>query len=128
MLRYYKQYHGEDDIKEITYEEALNTLLTTWKDNDMTRDMLTIPNRIWCRYSYITIEDYKNETDRTVLMAGMENILPMGIDYDNNGNHIQQMGSLNTPHLLQICSIHYTQILSLKMDFFLENTLIMYYN
>lgn len=84
-LRYFKRYHGEEARKEITYDEALNTLLTTWKDNEMTRDMLSIPNNIQCRFSTVYVEDHSGKMPM-VLMAGLYNILPDGVEYDNNGN------------------------------------------
>ena len=47
-LKYFKRYHTGGKADEITYEQALNTLLNDYRDNDMTRDMLTIPNNIRC--------------------------------------------------------------------------------
>lgn len=54
-MRYYKTYHGEDQENEITYDEALQTLLGTYNDNDITRDMLKEPNAIPCMCSTITV-------------------------------------------------------------------------
>lgn len=61
MLKYFKTYYEGDQKTEITYDEALNIMIGTWKDNDMTRDMLTIPNRIQCRFSRIDVEDHKDD-------------------------------------------------------------------
>lgn len=89
MLKYFRQDKLDHSRNEITYEEALHIMLGTWKDNDMTRDMLTIPNTIQCRFSIIEVEDHKGDGDIMVLMAGMYNMLPMNIDYDEDGNHLK---------------------------------------
>ena len=86
MLKYYRTIDG--NRQEITYDEALNILLGTWKDNDMTRDMLTIPNRIQCMFSCVDVEDYQDDKNIMVLMAGMYNMLPMNVAYDEDGNHL----------------------------------------
>lgn len=87
-LKYFKRYHTDDGRKEITYEQALDTLLTTYRDNDMTRDMLTIPNNIICRFSTVYVEDHPENGMVMVLMAGLQNNLPMGAEYDEEGNRI----------------------------------------
>lgn len=89
MLRYYKTMHGEKQKEEISYEKALNILLGSFRDNDMTRDMLTIANRIQCMYSTIEVVEVDGNRE-FVLMAGLYNQLPMDIKYDDNGNHIVQ--------------------------------------
>ena len=80
--------HHDDDLnddgKEITYDEALNILLTTYRDNDMTRDMLTLPNRIMCRFSTIDVKDGSG----LIPMAGLYNLLPNDMDYDDDGNRV----------------------------------------
>ena len=86
-LKYFKRYHGEEGRHEITYEEALETLLTTWRDNQMTRDMLTTPNNIQCRFSTVYVEDHSGPIP-FVLMSGLYNMTPDGIEYDDNGNRI----------------------------------------
>ena len=88
MLRYYKKFKGDDTPRvEISYDKALNTLLGTYRDNDMTRDMLTIPNNIECRYSWVYVEEeIKHRT--MVLMSGLVNMLPEDIEYGEDGNHI----------------------------------------
>ncbi len=53
---YKKQYIGEDTTEEISYEKALDTLLTTYKDNDITREMLKTPGEIPCRCSTVYVE------------------------------------------------------------------------
>ena len=57
MMRYYKRMKDETEEFEITYDEALRTLLGTWRDSDLTRDMLTIQNNIVCMYSFIRVDD-----------------------------------------------------------------------
>ena len=86
-LKYFKRYHGEEERKEISYNEALDTLLTTWKDTQMTRDMLSIPNNIHCRFSTVYVEDHSSAMPM-VLMSGLLNMLPDGVEYDDNGNRI----------------------------------------
>ena len=90
-LRFYKQFHGELARPEISYEEALGTLLTTYKDNDMTRDLLTVPNNIQCRFSTIYVEEYDTEHPNyppVVYMAGCFNNLP-DHRYDDDGRRIE---------------------------------------
>lgn len=91
MLKYFKKMHDESEKKEITYDEALRVILGTWKDNDMTRDMLTTANKIHCMYSDIYVEEWRSENDNNpmVLMAGLCNIIPMGIEYDEDGNRMK---------------------------------------
>ena len=84
-MKYYR--HELDDYtksEEITYDRALAILLTTYRDNDMTRDMLTIPNQIPCRYSRVSVRD-----GDMVSMAGLYCLLPMGNEYDEDGNRIE---------------------------------------
>lgn len=88
MLKYYRIDKQNCTREEINYSRALFILLGSWKDNDMTRDMLTIPNRIHCIFSIIEVEDYQDDNNIMVLMAGMCNMLPMNIDYDEEGNHL----------------------------------------
>lgn len=87
-MKYFKRYHGKEERLEISEEEALDTLLTTYRDNDMTRDMLTIPNNIFCRYSTVYVEDDSDPRFTMVLMSGLCNELPMGVEYDDDGNRV----------------------------------------
>lgn len=68
--------------KEITYGEALHILLGTWKDNKYPRAMLTIPNWIECRFSTIQVADYTDPQHPMVMMAGYVNVLPDGMEYE----------------------------------------------
>lgn len=79
MLKYYKRMKDEDTEQEITHEEALHTLLGTWRDSDLTRDMLTIQNYIECVYSFIRVDDPDNTMKP---MPGLLNLAPDGIEYD----------------------------------------------
>ena len=87
-LKYFKRYHTKEDRAEITYDEALDTLLTTYWYNDMTRDLLSIPNNIWCRFSTVYVEDPKGDGDIEVLMPGLHTMLPMDVEYDEKGNRV----------------------------------------
>lgn len=86
-LKYFKRYQGKEERKEISYAEALDTLLTTYRDNQMTRDMLSIPNNIQCRFSTVYVEDYSGPRPM-VLMSGLFNMLPDEFEYDDDGNRI----------------------------------------
>lgn len=79
MLKYYKRYKGQSEEQEISYDEALKTMLGTWRDSDLTRDMLTIQNYIECMCSYIRVDDPNSKLKP---MPGRFNIAPMGIEYD----------------------------------------------
>ena len=61
-MTYKKRFYTEDEWKEITREHALNTVLGTFRDNEATRAMLTIGNRIRCRYSEILVIDENGNT------------------------------------------------------------------
>ena len=88
-MKYFKQTKGVNTTKvEISHDEALNVLLGSFRDNDMTRDMLTIPNRIECRYSTVYVEQPTEYGINIVLMAGLCNDIPDGVEYDDNGNRI----------------------------------------
>lgn len=89
MLKYYRKIQGLNTPKtEITYDKALELCLGAYRDNDMTRDMLTIPNNIKTMLSTIYVEDKKPNGMTMVLMAGLYNQLPMGVEYDKDGNHV----------------------------------------
>lgn len=79
MLRYYKKFKGDAAEKEITRLEAFETLLGTYRNNDMTRDMLDVQNYIETRYSYIRVDDPDNPLKP---MPGLWNLLPDGVEYD----------------------------------------------
>ena len=79
MLKYYKRYKDEEEEREISYDEALRTLLGTWRDTDLTHDMLTIQNNIECQYSWIRVDDPDN---RLKPIPGLWNLYPDGAVYD----------------------------------------------
>ena len=55
MLTFLRQRVGEDGYTEISKDEALSSLLTTYKDNDITRDMLNHPGSIPYRFGEIIV-------------------------------------------------------------------------
>ena len=79
MLKYYKRMKDEDKEQEITYDEALRTMLGTWRDSDLTRDMLTIQNYIECQYSWIRVDDPSTTMKP---MPGLWNLIPDDVQYD----------------------------------------------
>ena len=91
-LVFRKKYHGENKWEEITRDEAYQTLLTTWKDSDMTRDMLTIVNRIECRYSTVEVVYKREDGVVKTLIPGLRNLLPMGVEYGDDCNRIKKGG------------------------------------
>ncbi len=91
MLKYYRVIHGEHwHREEITKEKALHILLGTYKDCDMTHDMLTIPNHISTTYSDIDVESTDEQGRVECLMVGLWNMLPMDAEYDEDGNRINK--------------------------------------
>lgn len=56
-MKYYKQYHDEEVKKEVSYDVALKTLLTTYLDNSITREMLKEPNEIRCMCATVYVEE-----------------------------------------------------------------------
>ena len=81
-MKYFKIQDGEK--QEISYDKALDILLRSYRDNDMTRDMLTIPNRIQCLFSTIEV----TSDNGMILMAGLYNMLP-DYSYDDAGNRLK---------------------------------------
>jgi hypothetical protein len=71
-MKYYKRYHNTTERTQIDYEEAVETILGSFEDNEEVRSMLTLPNRIRCMYSDIEVES----DDGLVCMAGLYNMLP----------------------------------------------------
>ena len=60
-MKYFKTFKDNPDVEnEVTYWEALDTLLTSYKDNDITRYMLTVENNIPCMFSYIRVSEERN--------------------------------------------------------------------
>ena len=90
MLKYYRKGKETDQKEEITYQKALDIVLSSFRDNDMSRDMLTLPNRIICRYSEVTVEDDKGNGNISVLMAGLYNMLPDAVEYDDDGMRLER--------------------------------------
>ena len=73
--------------KELSYDEALNAMLSSYKDCDMTKDMLTLPNNIRLNFGFwLGVSEYIDEHSHTCLMAGLWNMLPNGVAYDDEGN------------------------------------------
>ena len=87
-MQYFRVDYVTGEKKEISYEKALDIMLGTWKDTEMTRDMLSIVNRIECRFSHIEVEEPTKYGQNKVLMAGLVNMIPMGAEYDDKGNRI----------------------------------------
>lgn len=52
---YMKRFVTENEWFEVSHEKALDTLLTTYKDNEITRDMLTKGGEIPCMFSVIKV-------------------------------------------------------------------------
>ena len=55
MIKYRKQFKGTGEVIDITYEEALHTVLGSYKDNEEVRAMLTVNNVINCMFSIIHV-------------------------------------------------------------------------
>lgn len=83
-MKYYRV--TEEGREPLSYEEALHILLGTYRDNDMTRDMLTIGNCIQCRFSTVRVLT----DDGMTAMAGLFNLLPDDVEYDDKGNRIRK--------------------------------------
>ena len=54
-IKYRKQYKGENEWIDITYEDALRTVLGSYVDNEEVRAMLTYSNQIPCMASFIQV-------------------------------------------------------------------------
>ena len=86
-MKYYKTLRADDRVRrEITKYEALIVLLGSYRDNDMTRDMLTIPNHIMCAYSWIDVVS----DDGMVSMPGLISLTPPDAEYDEDGRRVDE--------------------------------------
>lgn len=82
-----KQFKDGSPAFEVSYEKALDTLLTTYRDCDMTRDMLKTGNLIMCRFSVIRVYEV-TEWGRLTSMPGLYNLTPDDARYDDDGNRL----------------------------------------
>jgi len=89
VLKYFRKRHDEAEYTEVSYEEALHSLLTTFKDNDITRDWLTVANYLPYRFGVISVHECYGNGYEMTLMAGLSHMSPMGAEYDDNGNRIK---------------------------------------
>lgn len=87
MLKFFR-YRDDEDKHEVTRDEALRSLLSTFRDSDLTRDWLTVVNRIPYRFGTITVEDAEPGRPNMVLMPGYSYSTPAGAEYDGQGNRI----------------------------------------
>ena len=71
-MTYRKRFYTEDEWREISYDQALQTVLGTYKNSPQVRSMLTIGNTIRYRYSEISVTDDNGFT----AMAGLYNLVP----------------------------------------------------
>ena len=77
-MKYLKKMKSSERWVEVGYNEALNSVLGTYKDNPATRSMLTIGNYIPCVYADIRVFDDNGMT----AMAGLYNLLPDGVVWE----------------------------------------------
>lgn len=56
-MKYYKQFIGENDWEEITYEQALYTAFGSYLDNDITKEMLQREGEVPCMASVIKVKE-----------------------------------------------------------------------
>ena len=85
MFKYYKTYHGASECEEITYQEALDTLSTTWKLTDVIIDMLSCANRIWCRCSMIDVIEERRDGYPLSIIPGICCVAPIYYTYTDDG-------------------------------------------
>ena len=79
------EYKGE----KITYDRALYMVIAHFGDCDISRDMLKRANNIRLKYNYIYVTE-EVFGRRMCLMAGLENFVPDGYVYDEDGNRIKE--------------------------------------
>ena len=88
-MKYFRLDYLDNTAKELTYEKALEIVLGTFEDSDLTHDMLTTPNRIKCRYSIIAVTGDPNEDGLYLVpRPGLYNLIPDGAFYDESGTRI----------------------------------------
>jgi len=57
MKQFLKRYYTEDQPHEVTYEEALDTVLASYRDSKEVRSWLDRESKIECAYSEITVHE-----------------------------------------------------------------------
>lgn len=57
MKQFLKRYYTEDQPHEVTYEEALDTVLASYRDNREVRSWLDTESKIECAYSEIIVHE-----------------------------------------------------------------------
>ena len=72
----------------ISKDRALDIALGTYRDNDMTRDMLLIPNRIKCIYSIIIVSLSDGNGNMITADPKGYNIINPNHYYDESGNRL----------------------------------------
>lgn len=55
IMKYRKRFVDSDEWKDVSYEQALHALLGTYRDNDITREMLTMEGIIPCMFSEVEV-------------------------------------------------------------------------
>jgi len=89
MLRYFKKYYENGRKVEMSHDEALRYLLDNFLDNDMTRDLLKVVNRIPMRYAEMLVDDYKEDGSVVSLEGEVAcMMLPEGAVYDDDRRRI----------------------------------------
>lgn len=83
-MKWFATYKGTGETVEISKEKALDIVLGSYKDNDMTRDWLTIVNRIPCRFSTV----WSKREGEEPLKEGVYCEIPEEAEYDDNFNRI----------------------------------------
>ncbi len=87
-LEYIKYPKDGTEKRNISMSEALEVVYGSYGDTDMSRDMLSIPNRIPCRFSEIEVVGVTDGGHKLVPMAGLEFLVPDGAEYDEKGNRL----------------------------------------
>lgn len=73
--------------REVSKERAEEDVLCVYKDNDMTRDMMSIPNHILLGSMEMIIAESEQDIQR--LEDATWNVLPDDAFYDDNGNRVK---------------------------------------
>lgn len=71
-MKYMKKFRGEENWTEVSYDDALYSVLGSYNDTAEVRSMLTIGNYIPCLFAEIRVYDDNGMTS----MAGLSCLIP----------------------------------------------------
>ncbi len=88
MFKFLKRFYDQNEWQEVTYQEAVRTLSTTWHLNDQIIDMLAWANVIQCRFSELRVINEDINGNEMCLMPGLSLQVPIYYEYTDDGERV----------------------------------------